>query len=103
MSNGEDWYTILHSAGMQPLKHLYREEELASALRLYGYVRRDVPPDYRIDLRWAEQGLPPHGERFDGQIWSGQVMVAQRGASRVALLLYHLRQASVELEPGLIW
>lgn len=91
------WYTLDHQRSSQPLKHVFTEAELPKALRMYHYVRRDLP-NGRIDLRWAEEGLPPHGQPFDAQVWVGDEMVAQRGGRQVAMMLYELREATAEEE-----
>jgi hypothetical protein len=96
------WYFIDHQRGSRPLKHTFAEPELPKALGVYTYVRRDLP-NGRIEIRWAEDGLPPHGEPFDGQVWVGDKMVAQHGGRRVALLLHHLREQSAAQESGLKW
>lgn len=96
------WYTLTSENTAEALKHLFTDTQLATALRIYRYIRRDLP-NGRVDLRWAEEGLPPHGEPFDGQVWVGDRMVAQQGEKRVAMLLHKLRAASAGLDPPLEW
>lgn len=97
------WYTIVQGAGRQPQKHLYRENEITSGLRVYAYLRRDLPPDYRINLRWVGDPLGSREVPYDGQIWKADQLIVQESGWSVPLLLAQLRATSAALDPPLEW
>ena len=97
------WYTITRSTSSQPLKHTFTEQELTKAVRMYAYLRRDLAPDYRIDLRWIGDPLGSREMAYEGRIWKEDRLIVQERAWSVRLLLSELRAASAALELPVQW
>lgn len=97
------WYTITEGVDRQPLKHVFLENEIASALHVYRQVRRDLPYGYRIGLCRIVPTRSSSGNQYEGQLWKGGLLLVQASGWSIRLLLAELRARSAELDQPVEW
>lgn len=97
------WYTVTEGLDLKPLKHVFQENELASALQVYRIVVRDVPPDYRIGIRRNMEASAGQDDVYKAEVWKGHQLLIQTTGLSIRQLLSELRGVLAELEPPVEW